>query len=64
MSSPRGHISAPSLKRLLRSLGRMFRRLRKLTAIGPYRDSVVQDEESMRLAEELARRFEEQQRAA
>ena len=44
--------------------GRMFRRLRKLTAIGPYRDSVVQNEESMRLAEELARRFEEQQRAA
>jgi hypothetical protein len=42
----------------------MFRRLRKLTASGPYRDSVVQDEESLRLAEELARRFEEQQRAA
>jgi len=43
----------------------MFRRLRKLTGLGPYRArETVQDEESMRLAEELARRFEEQQRAA
>jgi hypothetical protein len=42
----------------------MFRRLRKLTVLVPYRSSKVQDEESMRLAEELARRFEEQQRAA
>jgi hypothetical protein len=42
----------------------MFRRLRKLTVLGPYRPSVIQDEESLRLAEELARRFEEQQRAA
>jgi hypothetical protein len=42
----------------------MIRRLQKLAAIGPYRDSVVQDEESLRLAEELARRFEEQLRAA
>jgi hypothetical protein len=42
----------------------MFRRLQKLTATGPYRSSIVQDEESLRLAEELARRFEEQQRAA
>ena len=42
----------------------MFRRLRKLTVLGPYRSSTVQDEESLRLAEELARRLEEQQRAA
>jgi len=42
----------------------MFRRLRKLTVLGPYRSSIVQDEESMRLAEELARRFDEQRRAA
>jgi len=42
----------------------MFQRLRKLTVLGPYRSSKVQDEESLRLAEELARRFEEQQRAA
>jgi hypothetical protein len=41
----------------------MFRRL-KLTVLGPDRSSKVQDEESLRLAEELARRFEEQQRAA
>ena len=39
----------------------MFRRLRRLTVLGPYRSAeVVQDEESLRLAEELARRFEEQ----
>ncbi len=37
----------------------MFKRLRRLTAIGPYRSpEIVQDEESLRLAEELARRFE------
>jgi hypothetical protein len=42
----------------------MFQKLRKLTVLGPYRPSIVQDEESLRLAEELARRFEEQQRAA
>ena len=46
----------------------MFRRLRMLAVVGPYRSfrspEVVQDEESLRLAEELARRFEEQQRAA
>jgi len=43
----------------------MFQRLRRLTALGPYRaPERVQDEESLRLAEELARRFEEQQRAA
>jgi len=41
----------------------MFRRLRKLTVLNRH-DAVVQDEESLRLAEELARRFEEQQRAA
>ena len=39
----------------------LFRRLRPE---GPYEESIVQDEESLRLAEELARRFEEQQRAA
>ncbi len=42
----------------------MFRRLRMLTVLGLHRSSIVQDEESLRLAEELARRFEEQQRAA
>jgi hypothetical protein len=43
----------------------MIRRLRRLTAIGPYRSAdITQDEESLRLAEELARRFDEQQRAA
>jgi hypothetical protein len=43
----------------------MFRRLRTLTVLGPYRSpEIVQDEESLRLAEELARRFEEQLRAA
>jgi hypothetical protein len=44
----------------------MFRQLRKLTGLGPYQEeeSVVQDEESLRLAEELNRRFEAQQRAA
>jgi hypothetical protein len=42
----------------------MFQRLRRLTLLGPYRSSTVQGEESLRLAEELARRFEEQQRAA
>ena len=42
-----------------------FRRLRWLAVMGPYRSpEVVQDDESLRLAEELARRFEEQQRAA
>jgi hypothetical protein len=41
----------------------MFGRLRKLT-MGDRDEAVVQDEESLRLAEELARRFEEQQRAA
>jgi hypothetical protein len=42
----------------------MFRRLRRLTVLGTHRSSIVQDEESLRLAEELARRFEDQQRAA
>src|SRR4029077_13155454 len=43
----------------------MFRRLRTLTVLGPYRSpDITQDEESLRLAEELARRFEEQLRAA
>ena len=41
----------------------MFRRLRMLSK-HDRKESVVQDEESLRLAEELARRFEEQQRAA
>jgi len=42
----------------------MFRRLLRLRPMGPYRSSIVQDDESLRLAEELARRFEEQLRAA
>jgi hypothetical protein len=43
----------------------MLRLFRRFRPAGPYRgSSVVQDEESLRLAEELARRFEEQQRAA
>jgi len=42
----------------------MLRLFRKLRPAGPYRGSIAQSEESLRLAEELARRFEEQQRAA
>jgi len=42
----------------------MLRLFRRFIPEGPYEDSRIQDEESLRLAEELARRFEEQQRAA
>jgi hypothetical protein len=42
----------------------MLRLFHRLRPDGPYEDAKIQDEESLRLAEELARRFEEQQRAA
>ena len=42
----------------------MLRLFRRLRPAGLYEGSIVQDEESLRLAEELARRFEELQRAA